>query len=65
MLAELTEKQLTCYLLHVAHTRTFEQIAEELGVKVSTVQTHIERAREKVAAAAKELNKSEKLQHPL
>lgn len=60
VLGELSEQQLTCYLLHVAHTRTFEQIAKELVIKVPTVQNHIERAREKVTAAVKEL---EELQH--
>lgn len=65
VLADLTERQLTCYLLHYAHTRTYEQIAEELGLKASTVQNHIERAREKVKIAVKELNKTEMLQHSL
>lgn len=48
VLAELTEKQLTCFLLHAAHMRSFQEIADELGVKKATVQGHIEAAREHI-----------------
>lgn len=62
VLSELTKRQLTCYLLHVAHTRSYEEIAEELGIKKSSVQDHIERAREKVSKAVQELEEYERLQ---
>ena len=48
VLSELTERQLTCYLLNAAHMRSYQEIAEELGIKKSTVQDHIELAREKI-----------------
>ena len=48
VLVELTQRQLTCFLLHAAHMRSYQEIAEELGIKKSTVQDHIELAREKI-----------------
>lgn len=58
-LSGLSERQMTVYILHTAHVRTYEEIAEELCIKVSTVQTHIERAREKISERLKELGYSE------
>lgn len=54
VLGELTERQLTCFLLHVAHMRTHQEIAEELHLKATTVQNHIERAREKIDEVLRE-----------
>lgn len=48
ILSELTDRQLTCFLLHVAHMRTYAEIGAELGIKASSVQNHVERAREKI-----------------
>lgn len=54
ILSELSDRQLTCFLLHVAHMRTYAEIGEELGIKASTVQNHIERAREKIDGILKQ-----------
>ncbi|MEK3890236.1 sigma-70 family RNA polymerase sigma factor [Bacillus sp. FSL K6-3431] len=42
----LRERQ--CYVLHAAQGMSWTEIADELGVSKSTVQTHITRARNKV-----------------
>ncbi|MFF5993545.1 sigma factor-like helix-turn-helix DNA-binding protein [Lysinibacillus sp. KU-BSD001] len=54
----LTKKQIDCYLLHVCHSRTYEEIAVELSIGQSTVQTHIERAKEKISSRVKALDAS-------
>lgn len=50
VLRTLTERQLTCFLLHTAHMRSMQQIADELGIIKRTVQEHIETARAKIEA---------------
>lgn len=52
----LTKKQMNCYLLHICHNRTYKEIAEEMDISQSTVQTHIDRAKEKIAARVKEIH---------
>lgn len=42
----LRERQ--CYILHMAQGLSWSEIADELGISKSTVQTHITRARSKV-----------------
>ena len=51
----LTERQLTCFLLHTAHMRTMQEIADELGLKKGTVQDHIEKAKEKISKVAENI----------
>lgn len=53
VLSELSERQLTCYLLHAAHMRSYQQIAVELGIKKASVQRHIELARKKIERVLK------------
>jgi len=48
ILMTLTERQLNCFLLHTAHLRSMQEIAEELGIKKRTVQEHIDIARMKI-----------------
>lgn len=49
ILMTLTERQLNCFLLHTAHLRSMQEIADELGIKKRTVQEHIDTARVKIA----------------
>lgn len=49
IMLSLTERQLNCYLLHYAHRLSMQEIANELGIKKSTVQDHIELARKKIS----------------
>lgn len=42
----LRERQ--CYFLHVGHGKSLGEIATEIGVSKSTVQTHINRAKAKI-----------------
>lgn len=55
VLRVLTERQLTCFLLHAAHMRSMQEIANELNLKKTTVQEHIETARKKIKEIAKEI----------
>jgi len=48
ILASFSEKERVCYLLHVGHKKSMGDIATELGISKSTVQTHINRAKSKV-----------------
>lgn len=48
ILASFSEKERVCYLLHIGHKKSMGDIAAELGVSKSTVQTHINRAKSKV-----------------
>lgn len=48
MLQVLTEREKQCYLYHYIDRMTFSEIANELGISKSTVQNHIERARDKI-----------------
>ncbi|MEY9976574.1 sigma factor-like helix-turn-helix DNA-binding protein [Lysinibacillus sp. RC79] len=48
VIQHLTERQLTCYLLHTAHMRSMQEIAEELGIAKSTVQEHLDKAEKKI-----------------
>lgn len=47
-IAVMTERELTCWLLHMAHGLTFAEIGGRLGVSKATVQSYVERARRKV-----------------
>ncbi|MGE7129173.1 sigma factor-like helix-turn-helix DNA-binding protein [Lysinibacillus xylanilyticus] len=55
ILMTLTERQMNCFLLHTAHLRSMQEIADELGIKKRTVQEHIETARLKITELAKEV----------
>ena len=46
--AVMTERELTCWLLHMAHGLTFQEIGDRLGLSRRTVQQYVERARKKV-----------------
>gem|GEM_PF-2816373 len=48
VIQHLTERQLTCYLLHTAHMRSMQEIADELGIAKSTVQEHLDKAEKKI-----------------
>ena len=49
--AVMTERELTCWLLHMAHGLTFQEIGDRLGVSRASVQRFVERARDKVQRA--------------
>lgn len=59
ILATLTEKQLSCFLLHYVHQMSMQQIADEMGVRKVTVQHHIESARKKIKKVLKQMRKIE------
>lgn len=46
--AVMTERELTCWLLHMAHGLTYAEIGDRLGLARRTVQQYVERARNKV-----------------
>ena len=46
--AVMTERELTCWLLHMAHGLTQNEIADRLGVSRASVRMYLERARQKV-----------------
>lgn len=46
--AVMTERELTCWLLHMAHGLTQNEIADRLGVSRTSVQQFIIRARDKI-----------------
>lgn len=48
ILAQLSHRERVCYLSHVVNLWSFSEIASELGISKSSVQTYIERAREKI-----------------
>jgi positive control factor len=48
ILSSFSLRERTCYILHMAQGMSWSEIAEELGISKSTVQTHITRARGKV-----------------
>lgn len=48
VIQHLTERQLTCFLLHTAHMRSMQEIADELGIAKSTVQEHLDNAEKKI-----------------
>jgi RNA polymerase sigma-70 factor (ECF subfamily) len=49
--AVMTERELTCWLLHMAHGLTYAEIGDRLKVSRATVQRYVERARDKVQRA--------------
>lgn len=53
----LSERERDCFIMHAANGMSMQEIAEELGISKSTVQTHIERARQKAENVKKELKK--------
>lgn len=53
ILMTLTERQMNCFLLHTAHLRSMQEIADELGIKKRTVQEHIDIARSKIKEMTK------------
>lgn len=56
VIQHLTERQLTCYLLHTAHMRSMQEIADELGIAKSTVQEHLEKAEKKIMKIADDMS---------
>jgi RNA polymerase sigma-70 factor (ECF subfamily) len=46
--AVMTERELTCWLLHMAHGLTQNEISDRLGVSRASVRMYLERARQKV-----------------
>lgn len=46
--AVMTERELMCWLLHMAHGLTQNEIADRLGVTRSSVRMYLQRARKKV-----------------
>lgn len=48
VLQHMAPMQRTCYMLHYGYLQPYEAIGKELGIAKSTVQKHIEAAREKV-----------------
>ena len=48
ILSSFSNRERICYLLHVSHKKSFAEIAKELEVSRSTVQTHSTRAKNKV-----------------
>lgn len=52
VIQHLTERQLTCFLLHTAHMRSMQEIADELGIAKSTVQEHLDNAEKKIKKIA-------------
>jgi RNA polymerase sigma-70 factor (ECF subfamily) len=47
-MAVMTERELTCWLLHMAQGFTYAEIAARLNLSRRTVQQYVERARKKV-----------------
>jgi len=45
--AVMTERELTCWLLHMAHGLTYAEIGDRLGLSRNTVRVFVERARAK------------------
>lgn len=52
MMIDFTPRQRQCYLMHNAYMMTYQEIALELGLGRSTVQKHIERAKQKLSCRA-------------
>jgi DNA-directed RNA polymerase specialized sigma24 family protein len=52
-LAQLSDLQRTALVLHHSFTWTYEEIADLLGVSVSTVRSHIERGMRKLRQTLK------------
>lgn len=48
ILNSLSLRERQCYFLHVGHGKSFGEIAKDLGISRSTVQTHITRAKSKI-----------------
>lgn len=46
--AAMTERELTCWLLHMAHGLTFQEIGDRLGLSRHTVRVFVDRAKAKV-----------------
>ena len=47
--AVMTERELTCWLLHMAHGLTYSEIGDRLGVSRHTVRVFVDRAKAKVS----------------
>jgi len=47
--AVMTERELTCWLLHMAHGLTFQEIGDRLGLSRHTVRAFVDRAKSKVS----------------
>ncbi|WP_163855783.1 sigma-70 family RNA polymerase sigma factor [Paenibacillus elgii] len=47
-MCNLSERERQCFVLHIAFRFSMRQIAEELDLKKRTVQTNIERAKQKI-----------------
>jgi len=47
-MAVMTERELTCWLLHMAHGLTYAEIGDRLKLSRRTVQQYVERAKQKV-----------------
>lgn len=48
ILTSMTERQRQCFIRHVGENKSLQQVADELGLKKTSVQGHIERARRKI-----------------
>ena len=44
----LSDRERECFLLHIGQGWSMQEIADELNISKSTVQTHVERAKEKI-----------------
>lgn len=51
ILLDLSERERTCFLLHMAHGLTYAEIGARLKVSRATVQRFVERARDKIQRA--------------
>ncbi|MFS0674245.1 sigma-70 family RNA polymerase sigma factor [Ornithinibacillus sp. 179-J 7C1 HS] len=51
ILAEMTPRQRQCFLLHTVYALSYAEISNELNIGRSTVQKHIERAKDKICRA--------------
>lgn len=60
ILIELSHRERQCYLLHMANGHSMSQVSEILGIKKSSVQTFIQRAKKKISCHASVIrNRSE------
>lgn len=56
VLSHLTERQLTCFLLHTAHMLSIRDVAKELDIEPATVHEHIRLAKSKIETIAKNID---------
>lgn len=51
VLSSLSNRQRQCYLMKDVRLMTYQAVSEELKIEITTVQTHLEIAREKIEKA--------------